>query len=375
MIVLLSVLICKAEMPRYRLIDCGNLPTPTYGSIQRYTVESKSLNAEVTVDVWLPDDIDTVASYPVVYMHDGQNLFDPNFAFAGVAWEVDKACMNLARDNDFNMPIVVGINNRGSEGLRVNDYFPEKVLNFIADDMRSKTKIYDTCSNNFLGDEEARFVATELKPLIDELYTTDPSPQSTFAMGSSLGADAALYLMCEYPDVFGGAACMSTHWIGSLDLNSDYSMNDDEVCATAILDYMDAVLPSPHIHRLYLDQGTTGWDAGYLKYETQARAIALRHGYSTADHSFMTHDAAGAGHNEWYWQQRVEIPLQFLLSKKGDSSSGIGKISCDSPTQHENIIYDIYGRSYPSGQISSLAPGFYIVNGRKFVKHADRFRL
>lgn len=90
-------------------------------------------------------------------------------------------------------------------------------------------------------------------------------------------------------------------------------MSDDPVCAKAILAYMNASLPSPATHRLYLDQGTEGWDAAYLPYEATARQIALDHGYSVADGSLMTHDETGAGHNEWFWQQRIVLPLQFLL--------------------------------------------------------------
>lgn len=66
---------------------------------------------------------------------------------------------------------------------------------------------------------------------------------------------------------------MSTHWIGSLNLNPDYSMNDDEVCANAIIEYLSDNIPSDGAHRLYLDQGTEDWDAGYQKYEVLVREI------------------------------------------------------------------------------------------------------
>lgn len=308
-----------ADVPAAVEVTGADVPVPHTGSVRRFVITSENLKDDITVDIWTPegyDDGNDGVRYPVVYAHDGQNLFDGRLAFAGVAWEIDKAAWRLASDGSIEAPVIVGINNRGSKNLRANDYFPEKVIDYIPAADRDKTKIFDTCKDGFMGDEEAAFVATELKPFVDSRYRTDPSRSHTFAMGSSMGGLASLYLMCEYPELFGGAACMSTHWIGSLDLNPDYTMNDDPVCARAILDYMKANLPSPADHRLYLDQGTTGWDAGYLGYEQTARQIAIDAGYSVENGTLGVYDAAGAGHNEWYWQQRVWRPLQFLLDRK-----------------------------------------------------------
>lgn len=366
----MTAAICSsAEVPVYTLVTSGSIPTSRYGTISRYKVTSKCLNGDIIVDIWAPTGYDESGAtrYPVVYHHDGQNLYDAKFCFANVPWAVDKACYQLASNEDFALPIIVGINNRGSEGLRANDYFPEKALNYISESDRSKTYVYETCSNNFLGDEEAAFVVTELKPLVDELYNTDPSRPHTFAMGSSMGGLASLYLLCEYPDVFGGAACLSTHWIGSLNLNADYTMNDDEVCAQAILEYMRTTLPSSETHRLYLDQGTKDWDAGYLKYESIAREIAREKGYTEEKGNLYTYDAQGAGHNEWYWQQRAKYPLQFLLSRKAMDAAGIESISSQYPVMNSEYIYDMMGKAYPIARKAYLQTGIYIIGGKKVV--------
>ena len=123
----------RAELPEYIIIKEPS-PSSFCGSITRYFISSKNLQAKVTVDVWTPLGYDSsdAKRYPVVYAHDGQNLFDDSFSFAGVSWAVDDACMQLAYDSNFEMPIVVGINNRGSEGLRPNDYFPETALDYIS---------------------------------------------------------------------------------------------------------------------------------------------------------------------------------------------------------------------------------------------------
>lgn len=361
----------KAEaLPEFEIVTTS-VPKSGYGSITRMVVNSDNLNGKVTVDVWTPAEYDASADkrYPVVYAHDGQNLFDGSFSFAGVPWAMDRACHQLASDANFMMPIIVGINNRGAEGLRPNDYFPENALGYIDPEQKEETFIYDTCNDIFLGNEEAAFVARELKPLIDELYRTSPGMATTFAMGSSMGALASMYLLCEYPEVFGGAACMSTHWIGSLNLNPDYTMNDDEVCANAILRYLSDHLPTDGVHRLYMDQGTKEWDAGYLKYEVEAREIVRSKGYTEENGQLYVYDAKGAGHNEWYWQQRVKIPLRFLLSKEAIESLGIEDVMADAcGVTADNCVYDLCGRAYPASVYDRLPAGVYIRNGKKFVK-------
>lgn len=150
---------------------------------------------------------------------------------------------------------------------------------------------------------------------------------------------------------------MSTHWIGSFKMNADYSLQPDAVCAAAVLAYMDGNLPDPAQRRLYLDQGTTGWDADYLQYETLARAITERHGYSADNGSLMTFDASGAGHNEWFWQQRAARPLTFLLK----NLAGVADAVTDEDGEADAPLYDLLGRPVAGRP----APGLYISGLRK----------
>lgn len=344
------------------------MPAVTDGSIKRYEVSSASLNDKIIVDVWVPegyDGTDTSVTYPVIYAHDGQNLFDPKLSYANVAWEIDATATRLISDGSIIAPIIVGISNRGAKGLRANDYFPEKAIQYIPESERDKTLIYDTCKDGFFGDQEAEFVTLELKPLIDNLYRTSPDREHTFAMGSSMGGLASLYLMCEYPEVFGGAACLSTHWIGSLHINPDYTLQDDPVCAAAILEYMDHSLPSPLDHRLYLDEGTVGWDSQYIPYENSACEIARQHGYSEAKGSLMTYVAQNAGHNEWYWQQRVDRPLKFLLNPKALAT--ITDIPVNTGEENTQMIIDLKGNQFHPSRLNSLPSGIYIQGRRKLI--------
>ncbi|MBD5220685.1 MAG: hypothetical protein HDS72_10730, partial [Bacteroidales bacterium] len=106
----------SAALPKFTIID-EPCPKSAYGSITRYSISSVNLQSDIIVDVWTPNGYDPSddGRYPVVYAHDGQNLFDGSYSFAGVPWAVDNACFQLSSDSNFDMPIVVGINNRGSE--------------------------------------------------------------------------------------------------------------------------------------------------------------------------------------------------------------------------------------------------------------------
>ena len=136
----------------YKEITGREVPAVTDGSIKRYEVSSASLNDKIIVDVWVPegyDGTDTSVTYPVIYAHDGQNLFDPKLSYANVAWEIDATATRLISDGSIIAPIIVGISNRGAKGLRANDYFPEKAIQYIPESERDKTLIYDTCKDVF----------------------------------------------------------------------------------------------------------------------------------------------------------------------------------------------------------------------------------
>lgn len=249
-------------------VESGDLPAAAPGTLRRYTARCAALAADFIVDVWFPEGYapggDT--RYPVLYMQDGQNLFDSRTAFGGAAWEVDRAIGKLVDAGMIEAPIIVGIHNRGTR--RPADYIPEKpVKEYLTPAQRAESGIGEVTGNRFFGDEYAAFVATELKPAVDSMFPTRAAREHTFVMGSSMGALASLYALCEYPDVYGGAGCLSTHWIGTFDYSST-------LFPTAMLDYLRDNLPAPGAHRLYLDRGTEGLDAAYGTWDDAAAEIA-----------------------------------------------------------------------------------------------------
>jgi predicted alpha/beta superfamily hydrolase len=254
------------------------------------------------VDVWLPEGYAPGKKYPVLYMHDGQNLFSPKTSYGGVAWEVDSVLTQLQRDKKVPACIVVGIWNSPK---RFAEYAPEKPFNMMPAERQEAIK--QERQSESLADAYLKFIVEELKPYIDQHYQTRPDRKHTFIMGSSMGGLISLYAALEYPKVFGGAGCVSTHWPLSLKTNTpDFT--------DAMVRYMEQKLPRRHKPRLYFDYGTATLDSWYEPHQQRIDSVLRAQGYD-ARH-WQTRRFEGAAHNEASWQQRLAIPLEFLLGKK-----------------------------------------------------------
>ena len=139
--------------------------------------------------IYLPEGYETSKKkFPVLYMHDGQNVFDAVTSFAG-EWGVDEALDTLGLKT--KECIVVGIDNGAAK--RINEYLPYNHERFGKGE----------------GNEYATFLAKTLKPFIDKKYRTLKSKQNTFLAGSSMGGLISLYALLKYPKVFGGAGVFS----------------------------------------------------------------------------------------------------------------------------------------------------------------------
>lgn len=144
----------------------------------------------------------------------------------------------------------------------------------------------------------------ELKPYIDKKYSTFADRANTFIAGSSMGGLISMYAICEYPEVFGGAACLSTHWPGIFQM-------DNNPVPGVLFSYMKMHLPDPKTHKLYFDYGTATLDALYPPLQNQADDIIRARGYD--DKNWMTKEFPGEDHSEKAWHKRLHIPFEFLL--------------------------------------------------------------
>lgn len=254
------------------------------------------------VSIWLPDsyDEDTSKRYSVLYMHDGQNLFDPKYAYGGESWQADLTMDQLMKDGQVQESIIVGMWNTPA---RFDEYAPYKPWKNFSED--TKNKLSKMGSQEPVSDNYLKFIVEEMKAYMDKNYRTLPDREHTFIMGSSMGGLISIYALCEYPDVFGGAGCVSTHWPFTMDNSTlnDFTMKD----------YLAENLPQGQGHKIYFDYGTSTLDSLYEDYQKQIDEVMQEAGYD-AEH-WITRKFEGAEHNEKYWQERLDIPLTFLMAK------------------------------------------------------------
>jgi enterochelin esterase-like enzyme len=288
----------------------AQLPVVVGGTLERIeNFESKFVTPR-NVDVWLPEGYPGAGKYDVLYMQDGQMLFDSAITWNQSAWDVDNTIAKLLRTKVIRNVIVVGIWNGGV--TRHKDYFPQKPFASLSpadkdtvsaqvQRSRRSEEIFRPVSDNYLS-----FVVKELKPYIDSHYKTATARNNTFVAGSSMGGLISLYAICEYPDVFGGAACISTHWPGTFAVvNNPFP--------EALLHYLQQKLPDPRTHRIYFDHGDKTLDELYPPLQIKVDGLMRQRGYSTSN--WMTKAFPGEDHSEKAWRKRFDIPVTFLLKR------------------------------------------------------------
>jgi len=225
--------------------------------------------------------------YSVLYLNDGQNLFDGATSFIpGQEWRVDETVQSLIAAGQIEPLIVVGIYNTGKD--RINEYTPTEDQKFK---MGGKADLY------------GRMLVQELKPFIDTNYQTRKEARHTGLGGSSLGGLVTLYLGLKYSDVFGRLAVMSPSvWFAN----------------KQILREIEAVRKKPPL-RIWVDTGTKEGTTVEEAQQTVVNARLLketlvRKGWRLGkDLSYF--EAEGAEHNERAWATRMEPVLKFLFPR------------------------------------------------------------
>ena len=287
------------------------IPNVSNGQIVHYTKFSSQYVTARDINVWLPEDYSAEQQYDVLYMHDGGMLFDKELSWNAQSWEVDEVAGALLSSGKVTAFIVVGISNAGA--LRHSDYFPQKPWEALS--LLQQEKLYnskreggvDIFKAAVASDNYLKFLVKELKPLIEQQFSVNTGPEHTFVMGSSMGGLISIYAISEYPDVFGGAACLSTHWPGIFNLQNN-------PIPEAFYAYLREHLPNPETHKIYFDFGTETLDAMYAPLQTKVDGIMRDKGFGATNWKTMRFE--GAAHTESAWQQRLHIPLQFLFEKK-----------------------------------------------------------
>jgi enterochelin esterase-like enzyme len=287
----------------------AQFPKVSSGKLERIeNFPSKYISAR-NVDVWLPENYSSKEKYNVLYMHDGQMLFDSTTTWNKQEWRVDETAASLIKQHQIQNVVIVGIWN-GSE-TRHKDYFPQRPFEQLTtvqrDTVRNQlTKLGMSKDFTPISDGYLKFIVNELKPVIDEKYSVYPDRAHTFIAGSSMGGLISMYAICEYPNVFGGAACISTHWPGTF-------AKENNPMPEAFANYLDQKLPDPKTHKIYFDYGDQTLDSMYPPLQIKIDEVMKKHNYSNK--SWITRFFPGENHSERAWQKRLKVPLLFLLKK------------------------------------------------------------
>lgn len=308
-------------------------PRVSVGKLDFYPAfESKSgLVTPRNVYVWLPEDYTPAKKYAVVYMSDGQNLFDPEKMFNHQEWRVDEVFGGLQAAGKIQDCIVVGVAN--SFRTRSQEYFPQDVFDRYSPELKAYAESKRMGGDELLGNKYLQFLVEELKPFIDTHYATLTDRDHTFHMGSSMGGLLSSYAVAKYPRVFGGAACLSTHSVLYI-TNYDAEQASIDPANQCYVDYLQATL-RPNGCKLYMDRGDQTLDAQYPKYQDRLDRMFKEAGWDGAHYASRVFP--GHAHVESSWASRLEEPVLFLLGAEANRTT-VDFVVRDG----KSILMDIY---------------------------------
>lgn len=269
-------------------------PEVEYGTLEYpQTFRSAVLANERQLVVYLPPGYyaDEARRYPVLYMQDGQNLFDGRTSYVpGQHWHLGETADNLVREGAIEPLIIVGVYHANER--RIEEYTPSVDPNFKVGGR---------------ADAYGRMLAEELKPFIDAAYRTKPGREHTAVGGSSLGGLVSLYLGLRRSDVFGRVLAMSP----SLWWDKCWMLRN-----------VDELARGPK-SKIWIDAGTLEGANTDCNAEALRDALAAR-GYAPGSEvEFMR--AEGARHSEQDWAHRVHHGLRFTFAARGDEQGARGE--------------------------------------------------
>ena len=284
-------------------------------------IESRFLDQTRTIRISLPVDYEhSRKRYPVLYLHDGQNIFSyagPHCCFGWGSWEVDLIVGRLVAESRMRDIILVGVDNSRS---RYTEYRGPAHRSRAEDSPRSKRGADSEEDSDF--EHYSAFLMKEVKPLIDKEYRTLPRAGTTGLMGSSLGGICSLALAWKHPAVFGLSASLSS----SFQIEHTYFLKG----------VLQKYRGKPKNVRVYLDSGTfdSGGDDDGRQHTAEVADELRRIGWKNGsklmhfveetrlteedmDRAGLSrdkwHEALGSQHNEFYWRHRLWRPLTFLF--------------------------------------------------------------
>ncbi len=296
-VMLVAVLACLAAPLRAqeagRLIEYEQVPAAGLPD-QRLTI-------------WLPPGYDTSqARYPVLYMHDGHNLFDVTKSNFAKIWAADKAMLAAVATGTVEPHIIVGIWAPGRD--RHRQYLPRSLYDMTGGNLRAQMDAMT--AGGVISDRYLAWIAGPLKTWVDASFRTRTGRDDTAIVGSSMGGLMSCYAFLERPETFGRAGCVSSHW-PAVDPRAI-----DEGELKALWDaWFAARLGQPDGRRVWMDHGTATLDAFYAPYQQMVDARFAAAGWQKG-RDWESKVYEGAEHEENAWAARLPEIFGWLLAKQ-----------------------------------------------------------
>ena len=265
-----------------------------FGRVETFTVGDREYVA------FVPNSL--TSTTPVLITHDAQNyLVDLDSTWNGENWGVTEAIdAGRIRAHDFNgLPLIVSVSLKDSAGLRFNELAPQEYMETRSELWLATVALKKAVSSQLMGNAYIDEIVSSLLPRLADRYGIELSTELTAIAGSSMGGVASLYAVGRHPGVFGAALAYSTHWVvGQEDL----------------VPYLLDRIPLDGSHLIWTDRGDLDLDATYAAGHAQAQQRLEQLGWKL-DENFIAAVFYGTGHAEKFWSRRIELPINWWLSK------------------------------------------------------------
>lgn len=276
------------------------------GRFVEFDTAASGAMPQTHITVWLPPGYDrSKVRYPVVYMHDSQNLFFLERSNFNKVWAADKSALRLIAVGKVSPFIIVGIDQPGE--ARYAQYMPQALYATASPELRGK---FDTMAKvPVYSDAYLRFLVHDLKPKVDRRFRTKSDRDHTAIAGSSMGGLISCYAFTRYPKIFGRAACISTHWPMGDPTKTD--ANREEIIKLWAVEFGRG-LGKPGKRRLWMDHGDKTLDAFYPPFQAAIDVEVEKLGWRKEVH-FASRAYPGAEHEENAWAARMDDIFGWTL--------------------------------------------------------------
>jgi predicted alpha/beta superfamily hydrolase len=266
-------------------------------------------SAQVTprdIYIWQPTTVPPNTKFKILLMHDGQMLFDGANTWNKQEWRADEVADSLIQLNKCTPFIIVGVCN--NTATRYRDYYPENC--FMMLDAYQQNKLQTQAKGEINSDNYLKYITENVLPLIYQKYNVYKQSPNVIIGGSSMGGLISWYAQYEYPQIFGGAMCMSTHWPGGnigqvkdtlFDTFKMYIDNSNRVKNMAIKG-----------KKFYFDYGGQTLDSSYSYYQIQIDEIFAQNKYPKRNYKVINNPTHK--HDEVAWSERLPQAMLYFFA-------------------------------------------------------------